>query len=141
MGTGRDAIVVLGEVVGSYGVRGWIRVRPFTVSPETLLCHPAWWLKPRGGDWREYRQSEGRLHSGALLIALELKAAAPCARKPLFPRARDEGDGRALLYLKALLPTKGCVKRRAKVDCYDCLGNRADLKKAVEGIEARLNKR
>jgi len=71
MGTGRDAIVVLGEVVGSYGVRGWIRVRPFTVSPETLLCHPAWWVKPRGGDWREYRQSEGRLHSGALLIALE----------------------------------------------------------------------
>ncbi len=72
LGTGavRDAIVVLGEVVGSYGVRGWIKVRPFTALPETLLRHPTWWLKPRGGEWREYRQSDGRLHSGALLVAL-----------------------------------------------------------------------
>src|SRR5436190_2274981 len=65
-----DAIVVLGEVIGSYGVRGWIKVRPFTVAPETLLRHPTWWLRSQGGDWREYRQSNGRLHSGALLVAL-----------------------------------------------------------------------
>ena len=28
MAAARDAIVVLGEVVGSYGVRGWLKVRP-----------------------------------------------------------------------------------------------------------------
>ena len=33
----RDAVVVLGEVVGAYGVRGWVKVRPFTQSPQTLL--------------------------------------------------------------------------------------------------------
>lgn len=38
-------------------------------------------------------------------------------------------------------PTKGCSKRRAKVDCHECLGLRADLKKAIDAIEARLNKR
>jgi 16S rRNA processing protein RimM len=66
----RDGIVVLGEVVGSYGVRGWLRVRPFTALPETLLGHATWWLKARGRDWREYQRADGRLHSGALLVAL-----------------------------------------------------------------------
>ena len=66
-----DAIVVLGEVVGSYGVRGWLKVRPFTNLPETLLGHATWWVKARSGDWREYRRPDGRLHSGMLLVALE----------------------------------------------------------------------
>ena len=100
MGAIRDAIVVLGEVVGSYGVRGWIKVRPFTASPETLLRHPTWWLKPRGGDWRQYRQSDGRLHSGALVVALNgvdsreaalaMKGAEVGVRRSALP---DAGDG------------------------------------------------
>jgi 16S rRNA processing protein RimM len=71
IGRSRDAFVVLGEVVGSYGVRGWLKVRPFTKLPETLLGHAAWWLKARDGGWREYRRPDGRLHSGALLVALD----------------------------------------------------------------------
>ena len=70
----RDAFVVLGEVVGAYGVRGWLKVRPFTQSPEALFDYATWWLKARGGDWREFRRLEGsagRLHSGSLLVALE----------------------------------------------------------------------
>ena len=99
MGAVRDAIVVLGEVAGSYGVRGWIKVRPFSMSPETLLRHPTWWLKPRGGDWREYRQSDGRLHSGALVAALNgvntreaalaMKGAQVGVRKSALPAAPD----------------------------------------------------
>jgi hypothetical protein len=76
-----------------------------------------------------------------LLITLDLRVTIPCSRKALFARAREEGDGRALPYLKVLLPTKGCTKKRVKVDCYECLGSRVDLKKAVDAIEARLNKR
>ena len=70
----RDAVVVLGEVVGAYGVRGWLKVRPFTQSPDGLLDYATWWLKTRGDDWREFRRREGtagRLHSGSLLVALE----------------------------------------------------------------------
>ena len=70
----RDAVVVLGAVVGAYGVRGWLKVRPFTQLPETLLDCTSWWLKARGSDWREFRRrgaTEGRLHSGSLIVALE----------------------------------------------------------------------
>ena len=69
-----DAVVVLGEVVGAYGVRGWLKVKPFTQSPAGLLDYATWWLRTRGGDWRELRRREGtsgRLHSGSLLVALE----------------------------------------------------------------------
>jgi 16S rRNA processing protein RimM len=69
----RDAVVVLGEVIGAYGVRGWLKVRPFSQSPETLLGYATWWLKACGGHWRELRRlagTEGRLHSGSLLVAL-----------------------------------------------------------------------
>jgi len=70
----RDVIVVLGEVVGSYGVRGWLKIRPYTQSPESLLDYAAWWVRPRGSGWHELCRlpgTAGRLHSGSLLVALE----------------------------------------------------------------------
>jgi 16S rRNA processing protein RimM len=66
-----DAIVVMGEVLGPYGIRGWLKVRSFAESPGTLLNHSEWWLKPAlGAAWSEFRRRDGRLHSGALVVAL-----------------------------------------------------------------------
>ena len=76
------------------------------------------------------------LASPALLVALELRAALPCGRKPLLAKARDNGDARSLSYLKPMLPTTGCGFFR-RGDCYDCFANRADLKEAIAAIEAR----
>ena len=68
----RGAIVVLGDVIGSYGVRGWLKVRPHTEAPDALLGYANWWLRPaRGGAWREFARLDGRMHSGALLVALD----------------------------------------------------------------------
>ena len=67
----RDGIVVMGEVAGPYGIRGWLKVRSHAESPDALLGYPAWWLKPaRGADWTEFRRQDGRVHSGALVVAL-----------------------------------------------------------------------
>jgi serine/threonine-protein kinase len=76
------------------------------------------------------------LASPALLIAIELRAVLPCGRKPLLARARDTGDARALASLKQPLATTGCGFFR-RGDCYDCFGNRAELKEAIAAIEAR----
>ncbi|MEO5725633.1 MAG: hypothetical protein ABI134_13085, partial [Byssovorax sp.] len=76
------------------------------------------------------------LASPALLVALELRAALPCGRKPLLARARESGDARSLGYLKPMLPTTGCGFFR-RGDCYDCFANRAELKEAIAAIEAR----
>ena len=62
----------MGEVVGSFGVRGWLKVRTFTEAPDALLGFASWWLKSaRGSDWREFERLDGRLHSGALVVALD----------------------------------------------------------------------
>ncbi|MEP7125862.1 MAG: serine/threonine-protein kinase [Byssovorax sp.] len=74
--------------------------------------------------------------SPALLVAIELRAALPCGRKPLLTRARDAGDARSLSYLKQPMATTGCGFFR-RGDCYECFGNRAELKEAIAAIEAR----
>ena len=68
---GRDEIVVMGEIVGPYGVRGWLKVRSFAESPTGLLDFGRWWLKSkRSSEWEEFSRLEGRLHSGSLVVAL-----------------------------------------------------------------------
>jgi 16S rRNA processing protein RimM len=67
----RGAMAVLGEVVGSYGVRGWLKIRPFSEYPDALLGFATWWLRPaRAAEWREFATVGGRMHSGALLAGL-----------------------------------------------------------------------
>jgi 16S rRNA processing protein RimM len=66
-----DAIVVLGEVIAAYGVRGALKIRPYTEVPDALLGYATWWLKMSDSRWREWARRGGRIHSGALLVELE----------------------------------------------------------------------
>lgn len=71
MDPARDALVVMGEVTGAYGVRGWLKVRTYSEEPGALLGYPTWWLKgARASAWREFEKVDGRLHSGAVVVAL-----------------------------------------------------------------------
>jgi len=66
-----DRIVVMGEIVAPYGVRGWLKVRSFAESPTALLDFAEWWSKPqRASTWKKFSRLEGRLHSGSLVVAL-----------------------------------------------------------------------
>jgi 16S rRNA processing protein RimM len=58
----------MGCVLAPYGVRGWIKVRPETEQPESLLSYRSWRLTDDGG-WRDYRLAEGRVHAGHVLLA------------------------------------------------------------------------
>ncbi|HVF63772.1 MAG TPA: ribosome maturation factor RimM [Casimicrobiaceae bacterium] len=40
-------LVVMARVVAPYGVRGWIKVAPFTESPDALLAYRTWWMTDR----------------------------------------------------------------------------------------------
>jgi 16S rRNA processing protein RimM len=69
---GPDAIVVMAQVMAPYGVRGWVKVRPFSQSPDALLAFARWWLRPAGSTaWREIGRIDGRTHSGTVLAQLE----------------------------------------------------------------------
>jgi len=55
----------MGRVAGSYGVRGWIKVVPYSVEVDALAAHPTWWVE---GEARGLE--EARPHSGNLLAKL-----------------------------------------------------------------------
>jgi len=61
----------MGRILGPFGVRGWVKVRPLSELPDTLLDHPTWWVRSeRESTWREMRRTAGRMHAGTVLAAL-----------------------------------------------------------------------
>jgi len=60
----------MGEVLSAYGVRGWIKIRPFTAAPDGLAAYRTWWLK-KGAAWRAFAVAEIRRHGDAVVARLE----------------------------------------------------------------------
>jgi 16S rRNA processing protein RimM len=64
-------MVVMGQVLLPWGVRGWVKVRPDTETLAALLGFPVWWLRaPGGAVWNEVNLVTGREHSDALVVQL-----------------------------------------------------------------------
>lgn len=61
----------MGRVVAPYGVRGWLKVRPFTAAQDTLLTYQQWLLIDLQGVTRVYRLEDGKVHGAYVLAALE----------------------------------------------------------------------
>jgi len=63
-------MVVMGRVSAPHGVKGWIKVQPFTQEIDGLLDYPEWWL---GGDgeWRQHRIAESAVHGAVVLARIE----------------------------------------------------------------------
>ena len=66
--------MVMGRVLAPYGVKGWVKVHPYTESKATLLDYAAWWIRPRAGSamvaWKEYRVEASREHGASLVAQL-----------------------------------------------------------------------
>jgi 16S rRNA processing protein RimM len=60
----------MGRIVAPFGVKGWIKVAPFTEEPEGLGRFSSWWIGA-GGDWREFRLAEVARQGSMLLARLE----------------------------------------------------------------------
>jgi 16S rRNA processing protein RimM len=55
-------LVVMGRVVGAFGVKGWIKVKPFSGKPDALAQHDRWAVHTRGG-WREMDLEAFEVHA------------------------------------------------------------------------------
>ena len=60
----------MGRVRAPHGLKGWIKVQPFTQEIEGLLDYRDWWV---GGDgqWQQYRISESAIHGSTVVARLE----------------------------------------------------------------------
>lgn len=65
-------MIVMGHVGAPFGVKGWVNVHPYTVTPGALLDYQVWWL---GGDaaddWRRVTVDEAVIHGRGLIARLE----------------------------------------------------------------------
>jgi len=58
----------MGRIVAPYGLKGWVRIEPYSAVPDGLTAYPSLWVG-RGGDWRELKVAECVLQHGASLVA------------------------------------------------------------------------
>src|SRR5258708_1044244 len=52
----------MGRVVGAFGLNGWVKVKVFTESADTLGTFPQWLVRSREG-WREVALEDFEVHS------------------------------------------------------------------------------
>lgn len=57
----------MGRIVGPYGVKGWVKIQPFTETVASLCDYRRWWVG-RGADMRETAVLDAAVH-GATLVA------------------------------------------------------------------------
>jgi len=62
----------MGRVAGPWGVRGWLRIEPWSEDPATLLDYSMWWLRAPGveGAWREVEVVSARSLARGLQVEL-----------------------------------------------------------------------
>lgn len=58
----------MGRITAPYGLKGWVRIEPYSAAPDSLSDYPSWWLG-RSGDWTEMKVAESALQHGASLVA------------------------------------------------------------------------
>jgi 16S rRNA processing protein RimM len=58
-------LVAVAHVTGSYGVEGWVRIRPYSDEASSLFVARVWWLDREG--LRSVRVLDVRPHGGELL--------------------------------------------------------------------------
>lgn len=59
-----EKLLVMGRVSAPFGVKGWVKVQPFTSKVDSLTSYKKWWLGI-DGDWQEHAvesaQAQGRM--------------------------------------------------------------------------------
>jgi 16S rRNA processing protein RimM len=70
-------MVVMGRLLAPYGIKGWVKLRTYSESPDTLLAYDTWWLgqsqerTSTEQDWRPFRVVAARQHADTLVAELD----------------------------------------------------------------------
>jgi 16S rRNA processing protein RimM len=64
-----ERLVVMGRVVAPYGVKGWIKIQPFTQQYRGLLDYPLWQVG-NDGAWQSQSVESAKVHGAAVVAKL-----------------------------------------------------------------------
>jgi len=63
-------MVIMGRVAAAHGIRGWIKIQPYTEYIDSLTDYPSWWIGPEQGPWREMAVLQCEAHHKTLAALL-----------------------------------------------------------------------
>jgi 16S rRNA processing protein RimM len=69
-GSASDRVVVLGTIAGTFGVKGWVKIKSYTEPVENILDYEAWQLG-RAGQWAPVIVEDARVTDKGVLAKLE----------------------------------------------------------------------
>jgi 16S rRNA processing protein RimM len=59
----------MGRIAAPFGIKGWVKVQPFTAAAGNLLDYPRWWVR-RGAEWQEFEVAEARAQMDMVVARL-----------------------------------------------------------------------
>ncbi|MGB7649646.1 MAG: ribosome maturation factor RimM [Gallionella sp.] len=66
-----NPMVIMGRVASAHGIKGWIKVQPFTEYHDSLADFSTWWITPTdGGSWQEVKVLQCEVHHKTLAVLL-----------------------------------------------------------------------
>lgn len=63
-------MVIMGRVASAFGIRGWVKVQPFSEYVDSLLGYKTWYLGHENGPWREVSIAQCEAHDKTLAAQL-----------------------------------------------------------------------
>ena len=63
-------MVIMGRVASAFGIRGWVKIQPFSEYVDSLLDYKTWYLGQENGPWREVTVTQCEAHDKTLAAQL-----------------------------------------------------------------------
>ncbi len=60
----------MGRVSAPFGVKGWIKIQPFTAATANLIAYNVWWLGGNGA-WVKHAVGDVQVHGRSIVAQLE----------------------------------------------------------------------
>jgi len=59
----------MGRITGAFGIKGWVKVQPFTETPGGLTAHRFWWIE-KDGSWSRCEVEQAEVQGPAVAAKL-----------------------------------------------------------------------
>ena len=64
-------MIVMGHIIGPFGIYGWVQVPPYTEYFDGLLEYSSWWLSKENEEWFEVQVITGQIHGSTLNVKIK----------------------------------------------------------------------
>ena len=61
-----EPMVIMGRVASAFGIKGWVKIQPFSDYVDSLLDYKTWYLGQEQGPWRKVEVLQSETHHKTL---------------------------------------------------------------------------